>query len=215
MLSPQAWPVRLARLLLASLGLAAVGSQFAHEVVMPGFSAVNFFSYFTILSNTVTGLALLVLAVRPLPSRPVLAEATRGALTVYMATTGLVFLVLLDDGDPGLTLPWVNTVIHRVVPIAVLVDWLLVRQRGAVRYSWAVAWLAVPVAYVGYSVVRGLVVGWYPYPFLQPGLVGGIGGVLVRLAFIAAGIVLASLVMAWLGNRSVARPRVRASTSPL
>lgn len=206
MLTPDAWFVRLARLVLGGLALAAVATQFAHEVVLPEFSAVNFFSYFTILSNIAAGLSLVTLALLPLPRRAGFAEGLRGALTVYLATTGLVFAVLLADGDPGLTLPWVNTVTHRVLPIALLVDWLLVRARCRVPYRMSLVWPVAPLVYIGYSLVRGYAVGWYPYPFLQPQLVGGVDGVVLRLGVMAVCVVAGSLLVALLGNARVSRP---------
>lgn len=202
--------VRLVRLVLAGLALAAVATQFTHEVTLPGFSAVNFFSYFTILSNIAAGVTLVGLALVPVPRRTGAVEGLRGALTVYLATTGLVFALLLADGDPGLTLPWVNNVTHRVMPLALLLDWLLVRQRGQVRYSRALLWLAAPIAYLGYSFARGAVVGWYPYPFLRPELVGGVDGVVVRLGVMAVCVAVGSLLVAWFGNARARGAHVRA-----
>lgn len=210
MLVSEAWPVRLFRALLGGLALAAVGTQFLREVGLPSFSPVNFFSYFTILSNIAAGFLLVGLAVVSGTRRPRLREWVRGAMTVYMATTGLVFALLLDTGDLGLTLPWVNTVIHRVIPVVLLVDWLAVRPRRRVGYGSALAWLGVPVLYLAYSLVRGAVVGWYPYPFLQPAEIGGPTGMLIHIAGIAAGIAIASLLVAWAGNVRVASLRLRA-----
>lgn len=199
-MTPWIWPVRAVRLLLGGLAVLAVCTQFAHEAPLPGFSPMNFFSYFTILSNIAAGLLLAGLAFRPHRNHPRLWEWVRGALVVYMATTGLVYAILLDTGDPGLTLPWVNTVIHRVMPIALFVDWLMVHPQRYVGYGKALIWSVVPVLYLVYSLVRGALVGWYPYPFLQPAEVGGMAGMLLHIVGIAAGIIAASLLVAWLGN---------------
>ncbi|RCW42886.1 hypothetical protein DFQ14_108146 [Halopolyspora algeriensis] len=210
MLASWIWPVRAVRLLLGGLALLAVGTQFTHEATLPGFSPVNFFSYFTILSNIAVGLLLVALGALPGTRHPRL-EWVRAAMVVYMATTGLVYAILLDTGDPGLTLPWVNTVLHRVMPAALFVDWLVIRPQRHLGYGKALAWSGVPVLYLAYSLVRGAVIGWYPYPFLQPVEVGGVAGMLVHILGIAAGIAAASLLVAWLGNVRVQSTQMRAA----
>ncbi|WP_244515622.1 Pr6Pr family membrane protein [Actinopolyspora xinjiangensis] len=200
MLSSRAWPVRLLRILFGALAVTAVGRQFLAEVGLPQFSPVNFFSYFTILSNIAAGVLLLRLGAAPGRDGHAVLEWWRGGMTVYMATTGIVFALLLDDGDLGLTLPWVNTVMHRVIPAVMFVDWMLVRPRARVGYGRALAWLAVPLVYVTYALVRGAVTGWFPYPFLRPGGAGGVDGVVLHLVVMALGIALAAMLVAWLGN---------------
>jgi hypothetical protein len=54
--------------------------------------------------------------------------------------------------------------------------------------------LIFPVLYLVYVLVRGNSIGWYPYPFLNPALVGGYGGV----AAYAAGITATFVAVAWL-----------------
>lgn len=50
-----------------------------------------------------------------------------------------------------------------------------------------------PLAYVVYSLARGASIGWYPYPFLNPAIVGGYGGV----ALYVVGIIATFLAAAW------------------
>ncbi|MDR7302966.1 Pr6Pr family membrane protein [Haloactinomyces albus] len=211
MLASEVWPVRLLRLLFGGLAVLAVGAQFGREVVLPGFSPVNFFSYFTILSNSAAGLFLIGLALAPGRNRARLAEWLRGAMTVYLATTGIVYAVLLDTGELGLTLPWVNAVLHRVIPIVLFVDWLAVCPQCRVDYGKALAWIGVPMLYLVYSLTRGVVVDWYPYPFLQPVEVGGPAGVLLHILGIAVGIAAVSLLVAWAGNVRVRASQMRAA----
>lgn len=200
MMAGEALPVRLCRLLLGVLALVAVARQFFEEAWLPEFSAANFFSYFTILSNIAAGTLLIRLGVAPRRGGARLIEWVRGGMTVYMATTGVVFAVLLDNGELGLTLPWVNTVMHRIIPIVLFLDWVLVRPRARVAYWRAVTWVAVPLLYAVYALARGAITGWFPYPFLRPEQVGGVAGVALHLSGMAGGILVASLLVAWLGN---------------
>jgi hypothetical protein len=52
--------------------------------------------------------------------------------------------------------------------------------------------LVVPVAYCSYSLIRGPIVDWYPYPFLNPEAAGGYPGVVaysIGIAVLFIGIV--------------------------
>ena len=50
----------------------------------------------------------------------------------------------------------------------------------------AVAWLAVPAVYGAYTLAHGAVSGFYPYPFLDAGVLG-VEAVLATMAVFAAG----------------------------
>jgi hypothetical protein len=54
------------------------------------------------------------------------------------------------------------------------------------------AWLAYPVAWIAYTMIRGPIAGWYPYPFLDPAR-GGLGPV----AATVLGILLAGTLLCW------------------
>ena len=56
-------------------------------------------------------------------------------------------------------------------------------------------------AYLIYSTIRGLIVDWYPDPFLNPDEVGGYGGVAAHAVGIAALAALGTWVIVWTGLR--------------
>jgi len=41
-----------------------------------------------------------------------------------MAIVGIVYGILLRDEDLGALLPWINVVLHYVMPVVVVLDWL-------------------------------------------------------------------------------------------
>jgi hypothetical protein len=98
------------RLVLALLTFAAIGTQFAIQVRL-GLSVVNFFSYFTNLSNLfaaiILGFGAFQLAAQRAPSAS--HDLLRTVATLNMAVVGIVFTTLLRDVDLGSLLPWVNT----------------------------------------------------------------------------------------------------------
>jgi len=193
----------IARALLALLALAAIGQQFLVHIAA-SYNKLNFFSYFTNLSNLFAAAVLLLNAFTPARKSPVLG-VLRYLSAVNMAVVGIVFVVLLRDVDLGALLPWVNVVLHYVMPVAVVLDWLLqpATPRLTVRH-FALAF-AFPAVYLGYVFLRGAAVNWYPYPFLNPANVGGYGGVAMYCAGIGVALLVVGGALFAAGRRSVAR----------
>jgi hypothetical protein len=162
-------------------------------VVSPGVNLVNFFSYFTIQSNVI---AVVVLAGGALVDpRGARWAYLRGAATLYITITGLVYNTLLINVSVGVASPWINDVVHRLVPALMLLDWIIFSPWARTHVAAALVWLAYPLAYVAYTLLRGPLVDWYPYPFLDPRLGGGYGrvaiyGVVLTLVFALLAVVI-------------------------
>ena len=190
------------RFFFGLLTLAAVGTQLAVHISLR-YDVWNFFSYFTNLSNLFAAVVLLVsgyrLLVRKQPTE--LDETTRGTATIAMAIVGIVFGALLTGQDLGSMVPWVNFVVHYLIPVVMVADWLFQPPRTTMtlRHLWY--WLVDPVADLAYSLIRGSFVDWYPYWFIDPARAGGWGGVAVFAVGIAVGFLLVSLAMLKLGNK--------------
>lgn len=208
--------MRVARGAMAVAIVAAIVFQLGESADRDTFSAVNFFSYFTILSN-VSALAVLgAAAVRPALLDDDRFQAVRGAATLYMTVTGLVYAVLLAPrvSDLGLTEPWVNTVLHQVGPIVVVADWLVAPPRRKLSVGAAASWLVFPVVWLGYTFIRAAVTDWYPYPFLDPDE-DGVGAVVASCIGIAVLLVALAAALRWWTGRGVrAGASVRAAGSP-
>jgi hypothetical protein len=199
-LKPAVWSA--VRIGLAALTLTAVARQLTLQLQL-GLSPVNFFSFFTILSNLLASVVLLSEAAAVLRGRPLgpSAETIRGASVAMMALVGVGFSLLLRDTDLGPLLPWVNTVTHYLMPVAVVLDWLLVPPRHPVPLARIGAWAVFPLLYLVYALIRGSLVGWYPYPFLDPGKVGGYGGVALYCLALLAAFLVTSWLLVLAGNR--------------
>ena len=111
-----------------------------------------------------------------------------------MAVVGIVFSVLLRNEDLGSLLPWVNIVLHYVMPVVVVLDWLYQPPKTKLVVNQVVFWLIFPLVYLVYSLIRGSIVGFYAYPFLNPAKVGGYGIV----ALYCLGILVVFLLLSWL-----------------
>jgi FAR-17a/AIG1-like protein len=120
---------------------------------------------------------------------------------VNMAIVGLVFAVLLRNVDLGALLPWVNFVLHYVMPVAIVLDWLVRPPVSKLKPGNILLAMVFPAAYLAYVVLRGASTGWYPYPFLNPANVGGYGGVATYALGIAFTFLLAGWALLVVGNR--------------
>ena len=186
------------RLGFAGLTIAAIITQLANQIDR-GASVVNFLAFFTIESNILGAAVFLYLGVRPLQGRSPRTEVVRGAAVVALATTGVVFALLLSGSDVGLPIPWVNAVLHQVMPIVIVLDWLVDPPADPIPMRQAIWWLAFPLVWAVVTMIRGPIVDWYPYPFLDPGLHGAIG-VAGYVAGIAVFIVVMIALVHWVGN---------------
>ncbi|MEV0269553.1 Pr6Pr family membrane protein [Hamadaea sp. NPDC050747] len=187
--------VRIYRTATAIAIVAAVVVQFQRTT-----DVGNFFSFFTIQSNLIGAAVLLVGAARPAWDN-LRWDLVRGAATSYLFTTGVVFALLLSDltAQLGTTLPWVNTVLHQISPVVLFLDWLIQPPRHQIRLPDAWSWLAYPIVWLGYTLIRGGIVDWYPYPFVDP-RPDGWGHVVKACLAIAIGIIGFVFIVVWAGN---------------
>lgn len=184
----------------AALALVAIGTQLVLHVGA-SYSVLNFFSYFTNLSNLVAASVLLLCAFNVRSGNDRSLTLARYVSTVNMTVVGIVFAVLLRNVDLGALLPWVNFVLHTVMPVVVFLDWLLDPPALRLRSSRIFLALLFPGFYLAYALLRGASTGWYPYPFLNPANVGGYGGVALYALGIAAVVLVASGLLLAVGNR--------------
>ena len=96
----------------------------------------------------------------------------RGAVVLYVVVAGVVWNLLLTAYSTGYTPA--NILLHIVVPVLVIVDWLVVgRSQRHLRWWQPLAWLVYPAAYVVLALVVLNKVGRRaPYYFLDPDSVG-------------------------------------------
>lgn len=181
------------------LGLGAVTQEIVTLIDRGTFNFINFYSYFTNQSNTYAGIMLLISAFfiwKGIKS-PNLA-LFRGAASLYMIITGVVFAVLLSGEDPSklTAVPIDNTILHYIMPVVLLLDWILDPPAKRLAFGRALVWLAYPITYVICALIRGANSGFYPYGFLNPAN-GGYGTVLLYVIGITGFVV----IMTWFMTR--------------
>ena len=72
-----------------------------------------------------------------------------------------------------------NYLVHYVVPLLSMLNWLIFANKAALEYKWALIWIVIPLIYVIYSTIRGLhgdifenTNSAYPYDFMDIGKYG-------------------------------------------
>lgn len=155
------------------LGIAAVVATFAaaKQPVNP----FNFFGYFTIQGNILFLLVMLVTAGYGFAHRaqPEALFVIRGAVATYMIIVGLVYNTLLVGLEGGVAVPWANVVLHVVLPIFALVDWVLFGDRPALGWRRYPLILIYPLVWLGVVLIRVGTDGMSFYPFLDFTTIGG------------------------------------------
>jgi hypothetical protein len=129
----------------------------------------------------------------------------RGAVVLYVLIAGVIWNLFLTGHSMGYTPA--NMLLHIVVPVLALTDWLLVgRNHAQVRWWQPVAWLVYPAAYLALALLVLNHVGRRaPYYFLDPGAVGT-ASVVVNVCVLGGGVLTLGYVLLAI-NRAVATVR--------
>ncbi len=151
---------------------------------------IMYLGYFTVLSNMLVALVAIRAARAPDGG---LDHPWRGAAVTSIVVVGLAYHLLLRKiWDPqGLQLV-ADMVLHYAVPLAALAWWLALPPRRPQAARLPLRWLAWPLGYSVYALLRGAVTGLYPYYFIDAGVLG-----LPRVLLNMAGLSLAFIAMAY------------------
>lgn len=193
-----------------AIGFALIASviwQVSDRIANNLFRPFEYFAYFSIDSALLAGFVLLISGLTLLQGKieSERLHVLRLIATVSMIVVGVVYHALLGDAavdprDIGYQWPVLpNLIIHTYAPIAITVDYLIsIKGR---KVSWSKAWwvVAYPLTWLGFSIIRGLADGWWPYWFINPNSDGGVVGMITYILMIAAAFIALSFVI--LGSR--------------
>lgn len=136
---------------------------------------VKFFSYFTVLSNTLVATAL-TCAITDRHSaghRFFRSPAVCSGITVSILLVGIAYSLLLRHLWSPQGWQWLaDELLHDVMPLIFLGYWWQFVRKGTLRLKHVLAWLLYPILYFGYLLFRGDMIGDYVYPFLDIGTLG-------------------------------------------
>jgi hypothetical protein len=164
--------VSMVRIALALAILAAVVTTHLDAGSRGPVNPFNLYGYFTIQSNLIAAVVLLIAGIASLAGRTqgLGLSLLRAIATTILVIVGIVYAVLLAPlgAAGGVPVPWANVVLHILSPIVIVLDWLLVGDRLRLRLSQIWAILVYPIVWTAVVLIRGATDGWVPYPFLNP-----------------------------------------------
>ena len=128
---------------------------------------LDYFSYFTYLSNIIVAIVLTMLA-RNVNRHGAVFATLRTDSLIMISVTGIVYYLLLaaDANPQGLEIVS-NALLHYIIPILTVVVWLFIGPRGLFRLWTVFAALIIPILWVVFVMVRGAIIDAYPYGFLN------------------------------------------------
>jgi hypothetical protein len=181
------------RLIMALALFGSIFWQISDRVAHNLFRPAEYFTFFTITSCLLTGIALTIGGLRVLRNQPETKFLTLFRLTMAasMVIVGVIYNLLLtdsvDERDIGYDWPVLpNLILHTYMPILVFLEWLIIRTAVPLKLK-SVFWVLVyPLTWLAFSIVRGLVTNWYPYYFINPNDEGGIPQMVQWILTIAA-----------------------------
>lgn len=127
----------------------------------------NLFTFFTILTNLLVAVTGTWLALAP-GSSAFLLRVLRVDALLGILVTGAVYWTLLAHLNTYVGAEWLaNQLFHTVSPVLVTLGWLLFGPRRLIDGRVVVWAVLYPVAWLAFTLVRGALIGWYPYPFVD------------------------------------------------
>ncbi|EIM72951.1 hypothetical protein A33O_17409 [Nitratireductor aquibiodomus RA22] len=194
------------------VGLSALVVQFALTIPASmeagrsiAGSVIHYFSYFTILTNILVVFVHLA-ALSGAPRFFGQAWVRAGVAVSILLVTIVYWQLLSALWQPEGLLLICDIALHYIAPAIYLVWWLTGGTDGSLSWRHLPLWLAYPLIYVAYVLVRAPIAGEVPYYFLDTGL-NGWPSVLVYLAAIL-------LTFAFLGRLAMLADRLIAGGKP-
>ena len=158
---------------------------------------VSFFSYFTVLTNTLVATVLTCewTSRESAARRWFLQPWVSSAIAVSIAVVGLGYSVLLrhlwhPEGWQFLA----DELLHDIMPLLFLAYWWKCVPKGTLRLRHIDLWVIYPLGYFAYALWRGHLLAVYPYPFIDVDKLG-YPQVFVNAGGLLAGFVLVALMV--------------------
>lgn len=166
---------------------------------------IRFFSFFTILTNTLVALFFTasVLKAKKFLPKVFLKDGTITAITAFILIVGLVYqLVLRSIWEPTGLQFIVDELLHTIIPIYMLGYWFFNVKKLDLNPKAVFNWLLYPLIYIVYIMVRGSFSNYYPYPFLNVSEIG-FEKAIVNTAVILAFSIILLIALLFLGKIAI------------
>ena len=155
---------------------------------------INFFSFFTVLTNTLVVVVLSYALVKrdSAAKRFFLAPIISSGIAISIVVVSLAYNLLLrhlwqPEGFQFIA----DELLHDVIPVLFFIYWWRSVPKGSLRLKHIGAWVLYPLVYFAYVLLRGHLLGQYQYPFIDVDALGypqvfvNAGGILAGFIVIA------------------------------
>ncbi|MFV0634503.1 Pr6Pr family membrane protein [Demequina sp.] len=176
--------VRAWRILTAVAIIAAITDLAAGGISRGDFVFYDFFGYFTIQTNVIAVVALVIAAIYAGRERPQWVEWLRISAATYMVIVVVVFWWLLYPTMAEFGAGWTDYVLHLGSGIVLVADWALEGPRTRLPLRNLGVCMIYPFIWLTVVLIRGATDGWVPYFFLDPA--NGYASVFTMVAIIVA-----------------------------
>ena len=155
---------------------------------------INFFSFFTVLTNTLVVVVLSYALVQrdSAAKRFFLAPGISSGIAVSIVVVSLAYNLLLRHLWQPEGFQFVaDELLHDVMPTLFFIYWWRWVPKGSLRFKHIGAWVVYPLVYFAYVLLRGHLLGQYQYPFIDVDALGypqvfvNAGGILAGFIVIA------------------------------
>jgi len=168
-----------------------------------GEQTIRFFSYMTIWTNILMTLSFLI---------PLLFSKSRfasffqkpviesGIFVFALIVMVIYHFFLASIWNPEGLQRVVDISLHYIMPLLYVFYWILYGVKGHQTFKNSIVWLAYPLAYSVFVMLRGFIADWYPYPFIDvPKL--GYASVLRNMVLIAVAYLIVGLIVIIIDKR--------------
>lgn len=152
----------------------------------------RYLAFFTVLTNLLVAVTLAA-ATRAGSGRGP-SPSTITGVVLAIGVVGVVYDQLLSGRVPEMGAMWwtADRTLHYVVPSLTVLWWLVFVPKHTLTVADPPRWLAYPLGYLVYALVRGAFDGWYPYFFVDVGQLG-----YPQALLNAAGLAIAMLIVGY------------------
>ncbi|WP_428556969.1 Pr6Pr family membrane protein [Pseudomonas edaphica] len=159
---------------------------------------INFFSFFTVLTNTLVVVVLSYALVNreSAAKRFFLAPAVSSGIAASIVVVSLAYNLLLRHLWSPTGFQFIaDELLHDVMPLLFVIYWWRCVPKGTLHFKHIGGWVIYPLVYFGYVLLRGHLLGQYQYPFIDVDSLGypqvfvNAGGILAGFVGIALAMV--------------------------
>jgi hypothetical protein len=125
---------------------------------------------------------------------------TIAAITLYITIVGVTYnLILRSLWNPQGWQRVADETLHLITPLLFIFYWIFLANKKGLNLKGILLWMIFPIVYLIYTLLRGEVTGYYPYPFLDVGTLS-YPVVLLNCVYMTLGFLTVSFLIVVLGK---------------